>query len=179
MKKLSFLFVLAVLVFTVAGCDAIDDLNGEADTSLSQITIEELYGKDVQWSASNLKTKSSVSHSGILPNSYYAAEGFTEELDKDNYQMQCGSASGITNLIAVRLEAGESVTINVESQIDQGNLELVLLKRGEESHEFIYQFETDGTDSYSLSAENFGIYYVRAGLESFGGSIEVTRSFGK
>jgi hypothetical protein len=151
-------------------------MNGEADTSLSQITAEELYGIEVNWSATSLKTQSSVNHPGILPANYYAPEGFTEEMDKDFYQMSVGSASGITNLVGTRLEAGQGLTIAVESQIDAGNLEIVLLKKGENSNEFIYQFTTDTVDIYRFTAEEFGIYYVRAGLESFAGSIEVNRS---
>ena len=175
MKKLSIVLMILVMSLFFAGCNAIEDLNGE-DTSLAQITTDELYGLDVSWSASNLKTKSTVNHPGILPADYYAPQGFTEEMDKDYYQMSCGSASGLSNLVGTRLEAGQSMTIKVNSQIEKGNLEIVLLKRGDDGHEFLHQFETNATESYTFTAEEFGIYYVRAGVESFAGSVEINRS---
>lgn len=176
MKRHFGLLILLSLTILFSACNPIEDLNGE-DTSLSQIAKDELYGFDVSWSASNLKTKSTVNHQGVVPSNYYAAEGFTEEMDKDYYEMSCGSASGISNLVGTRLEAGQSVTIEVNSQIEEGNLEIILLKRGENNNEFLYQFETDTVDTFTLTAEEFGIFYVRAGVESFAGSIVINRNF--
>jgi len=88
------------------------------------------------------------------------------------------SASGITNLIATKLEGeGEKVSFTVSSRIEQGNLNVVLVKRGDEKDELIYEFKTGKEDAYELIADGFGIYYIRAGLESFKGDIIVSRNF--
>jgi len=176
MKKLTVFLLLLTITSVFVSCNPIEDLNG-ADTSLSQITEEELLQKEVNWSAVSLKEKSFVNRPAAMPSDYYAAEGFSEEMDLDHYRMEVGSASGITNLVATRLEAGQGVTIVVESEIEQGNLAIVLLKRGEEHHQLIYQFDTGTVDIYKFTADEFGIYYVRAGVESFAGSIEVNRNF--
>lgn len=178
MKKNVPLLLLLFLTLLIVSCASIEDLNGE-DTHLSQITTDELYGQEVGWSASNLKKQSYVDHAGMVPADYYAAAGFTEAMDKDYYRLECGSASGTTNLVGIRLEARQDVTLVVESEIREGNLEIVLLKHGEEANEFLYQFETNTVDVYKLSAEEFGIYYVRAGVESFAGMIEVNRGIGE
>jgi hypothetical protein len=160
-------------VLCLAACEKIDDTNGEADTSLSQITDETLYGHNLGWSATGLKTQSrrNVARTG----DYYANEGFREADDYDYYQVSCKSASGITNLIATKLNDGEKAVFEVESQIVSGNLKVVLLKRGEKTDELVYEFETAQTDTFELTSDGFGIYYLRAGVESFGGEIIVTR----
>ena len=176
MKKLHRLIFFLSIALMIVSCNPIEDLNG-SDTSLSQITEAQLLEKEVNWNAVSLKEMSFVNHSGILPSDYYAIEGFSEQLDLDHYRMQVGSASGITNLVATRLEAGESVMIVVESEIEEGNLAIVLLEKGQENHQLVYQFQTGTVDIYKITAEQSGIYYVRAGVESFAGSIEVNRSF--
>ncbi len=171
-------YSLCVLLFfcTVLGltaCRNIDDTNGETDTSLSQITDEELYGHNIGWSATGLNTQSR--RNVARTSNYYANEGFRETDDYDFYKVSCKSASGTTNLIATKLDDGEMAVFEVESQISSGNLKVVLLKRGEKTDELVYEFETGQTDAFELIPDGFGIYYVRAGVESFGGEIIVTR----
>jgi predicted homoserine dehydrogenase-like protein len=92
--------------------------------------------------------------------------------------MECKSASGITNLIATKSEEdGGKISFEVSSDIEEGNLYIVLVKRGDEKDEIIYEFITGKKDSYELTANEFGIYCIRAGLESFKGEIIVSRDF--
>ena len=171
-------YSLCVLLFfcaalCLAACGKIDDTNGEADTRLSQITDEELYGHSMGWNATGLKTHSR--RNVARTSNYYANEGFRETDDYDYYEVGCKSASGTTNLIATKLNDGDKVVFEVKSQISSGNLKVVLLKRGEKTNELVYEFETGKTDTFKLTSDGFGIYYVRAGVESFGGEIVVTR----
>ena len=176
MKRISIYMMSIIGILLLAACGAIEDTNGE-DTSLVQITSEQIISHDIGWSASGLKTKSE--RAATRQSNYYANEGFRESDDYDYFQVECKSGSGITNLIATKMEEGQVAVFTVESQIESGNLKIVLLKRGNDADELIYEFTTNEEDTYEYEAEEFGIYYVRAAVESFEGSVAVSRQIGE
>ncbi len=70
------------------------------------------------------------------------------------------------------MEEGQSLAIYVESQVREGNLQVVLLSP---DNEILYKFQTDAEDVVEITAETAGTYNVRLGGESFVGYIYVER----
>ncbi len=175
MKKIRIVAALLILL-SLTSCSSIEDSNGADDTTLSSITEDQILGRDMGWNVFGLKENKSRL---VTRNSdYYSNEGFYESDDYDFYKVECKSASGITNLIATKSEGeSEKISFTVSSNIEEGNLKVVLVKRGDEEDELIYEFITGEQDLYELTVNELGIYYIRAALESFKGEITVSRDF--
>lgn len=174
MKKLTIAFIVLFATVVLTSCTEIEDTNGD-DTSLCQITQEDLISNSANWSSNKSSTKTKKTSSGYIPNNYYTVE-FSEEIDHDYLSFKCGSASGVSTMVGVKLDVGEEAKITVESSIDSGNLAVIVMEKGE-SNTLLYQFANDSEDSYIITAQEDAVYYVRVGAESFGGKVIITREY--
>ncbi len=164
-KSIAFLALLAISLFVLTGCGHIEDTNGE-DPSLVTITREALAGKTISRTSSGINTVKERKR--ITINTQY------EDIDLDYLEMSGGIISGITNLMAIQLNAGQELTISAESGVQSGNLSLVLLSP---DNKILHEFPTGAYDIAKITAEVDGIYFIRAGCESFTGVILLERDF--
>lgn len=157
--------VVLMILFMVSGCSHYEDTNGD-DPSLQTITLEKM-----------ASTSTSFMGSGATITS--RRENFTtvmqyEDIDLDYLKMVGGKYSGVKSAVAFEINENDVVTIEVTTNVTIGNLGVILISP---THEIIYEFDLNTTDTYTLTAEEEGIYFIRIGTESFGGTLEITRTF--
>ncbi len=157
------LFLCAILIISLTACSQIEDTNGD-DTTLVTIDDEKLASTSISSSGSGVSSNS-VRNNITLINS-------DEEIDFDSLTMDGGPISGVSDIMATGLEEGQYLAIYVESEIREGNLEIVLLSP---DNEILYHFDTNGEDVVEIPLGISGTYNVRIGVESFIGNIYVER----
>ncbi len=158
------IFLLTALVLT--GCGGhIEDLD-ESSHELATLTIED-------FTAGSYSSTSSGVNVSTRGAGYTIAED-TQNIDHDYIKRSGGKTSGLFSIMGTRLSAGEVLRIDTSATPDSGNIGLALITP---SGELLYLFSIDGSDSYSFTAEEDGIYLVRAGMESFSGDVVVERAW--
>ncbi len=162
MKKTTVFLLMIVLL--VSGCSHVEDTNGD-DTSLVTITAEKLIG------TSTGQTTSGVSSNNTRNN--ITTVGIHEDIDFDFIELSGGPTSGIGNILATELDEGDTLLIECESSVVEGNLQIVLISP---SNELIHSFPTGAYDAVEFTASEDGDYLVRMGSESFDGVILVART---
>lgn len=159
------LILLVIFVLALTGCGHIEDTNGN-DTSLVTFSMEDLAGKSISRTQSGVSTVSERNR--ITINTQF------EEIDLDYLELSGGITSGISNLMATELKAGQSLTIACESGVKSGNLAIVLISP---DSQILHEFPTGKYDEVTITAETDGKYFIRSGCESFTGVILLSRDF--
>ena len=85
-----------------------------------------------------------------------------------------GKYSGVKNLLAFELKESKEIELTVSSNITFGNLGLVLINQ---KREIIHVFAVNQSETFRFTANETQIFFIRMGAESFGGTIEIERSF--
>ena len=163
MKKTIVLLITVVLL--ISACSHVEDTNGD-DTKLVTISEEKLIGTSIG------QTTSGVSRTSTRSN--ITTVGIHEEFDLDYTELSGGKTSGIGNILATELNKGDTLLIECESAVVEGNLQIVLISP---SNELIYKFTTGEYDTVEFSATEDGDYILRMGSESFNGVIIAARTF--
>jgi hypothetical protein len=165
MKKLFLAVISLVSILALSGCAAhIEDTNGD-DTSLATLTMEDL-------------TAVSVSARGAGTNIYSERRTITintihQTIYYDYLEMYGGKTSGVKNIMATELKAGESLMIACESQVEVGNLAVILISP---QKELLHEFPIGEYDEFITGpAPETGEYIVRIGTESYTGAIILER----
>jgi len=168
MKTLPLLILLSclLLVFLTTGCeDHIEDLD-ESSHELTTLTTEDFTAGSYSSTSSGVNISTQVS-------GYTIAED-TQDIDYDYIKRSGGKTSGVFSFMGTRLSAGESLRIETSVTPESGNIGLAMISS---AGELMYLFSIEGTDAYSFTAEENGIYIVRAAMESFSGDVVVERSW--
>ena len=100
----------------------IEDINGAEDISLAVITVEDFISVNNDYTA----TLTSGSQTGQQTN----VNGLLEEYDYTRCSMSAKRTSGIHTLQATQTDAN-SITLNVETTLSSGNMEIVIVIDGE------------------------------------------------
>jgi hypothetical protein len=157
--------ILALVLLTGGG--HIEDTNGD-DPSLVTISREKMTGKSLSYTSSGVSTVSKRNH--ITINTQY------EDIDLDYLEMSGGKLSGIVNIMATELKAGQTLTIACETGVKSGNIAVILISP---NGEILYDFEIGAYEEVTVKADQTGkgTYVVRIGAESFSGAIILAREF--
>jgi hypothetical protein len=160
-KLLPVLLILAMLFMT--GCGHIEDTNGD-NPALVTITREKLTAKSLSHTSSGVSTRTTRTHFTI--NTLY------EEIDVDYLELSGGKTSGVLDIMATEVKAGQTLTIACETGVVKGNLAVILLAP---DGALLHEFAIGDYEEYVVSSTLAGIYKVRIGAESFSGAIIAAR----
>lgn len=166
MKILPLLILLSclLLAFLTTGCeDHIEDLD-QSSHELNTLTTEDFTAGSYRATSSGVGISTQVT-------GYTIAED-TQDIDYDYIKRSGGKTSGVFNLMGTRLSAGESMRFETTTAPESGNIGLAMISP---SGELMYMFSIEGTDTYRFTAEENGIYLLRAAMESFSGDLVVER----
>lgn len=141
------------------------DENGAEDTSLAVITLDDILYDRIGSSA--YMTSYSGKGSGTR------VSGRLDEYDFDQYSYRCKKLNGIVVLQATKTES-DSVTLTVDSTLDKGNLEIVVIVDGE-----YYTHVPVGQQQTVTIQNTYGkLIVVKCAGESAAFSASVERSLG-
>ena len=165
----SHLFLAMLLVITIlllSGCgEHIEDLD-ESSHELNTLTTADFTAGSYSSTSSGVSISTSSSYQTIAED--------TEDIDHDYVKRSGGKTSGVFSVIGARLNTGETMRFDINVEPESGNIGLAVIAPSEE---LLYQFNTPGSDSYSFTAEENGVYLVRAATESFSGEITAERTW--
>ncbi len=163
-KRILLCVVLLLSSLILTGCGHIEDTNGE-DPSLVTIGIEKLTGSSISYTSSGVSTRTSRKNFTIVMQH--------EEIDYDYLEMTGGKTSGVRSIMATELKEGQTLSIHCESNVQSGNLAVILVSPG---NEILHTFPVGTFDTYTTPpAAEKGIYFVRIGTESYSGVILLER----
>jgi len=162
---LTILLVITALLLSGCGGEHIEDLD-ESNHELNTLSTADFTGGSYSSTSSGV----SISTSG----SYQTIAEDTQDIDYDYVNRSGGKTSGLFSVIGARLNAGETMRFDINVVPESGNIGLAVISPGAE---MLYQFNTPGSDSYSFTAEENGVYLVRAATESFSGEITAERTW--
>ena len=100
----------------------IEDSNGRENTSLAVIDTNEILSSTNNFSAFNSNTSQRGEHSGVV--------GKLKKHDYDEVTFRCEKISGIKTL-QVTKAVSNKMTLEIDSQLDAGNMEIVIIVDGE------------------------------------------------
>ncbi len=122
---IAFTALIVVLVLALSnhiGSSHIEDINGTEDPSLAVITREDF----ISVNNNNKATLTSGSQTGVQTN----VSGRLGDCDYSRCSVSAKKASGIYTLQATQTDAN-SITLNVESTLSSGNMEIIVVIDGE------------------------------------------------
>lgn len=163
MTQIVILTIITALLLTFTACSHIEDTNGD-NTALVTIDLDKLSGTSLSATTNGVSSKSARNNITLVD--------MYEDIDLDTLEMSGGTTSGIQNIIATEVKAGETLSIYVESRVDEGNLQVILLS---EDNEVVYAFETGTEDVAEVTVEETTTFFVRTGMESYSGTLYVER----
>ena len=154
--------VAAVIIVTTSGLEHIEDTNGPENTSLSSISKEEFVsGKDLY----------TANHCGFSEKGDQTkVSGTSKSRDYDRCSMYSKKFSGIYTLQATQTDAN-SMTLIVESTINSGNMEIIIVIDGE----YYQHVTTGGKQTIALEDVAGKLVLVRMAAESADISVVVER----
>lgn len=160
---LAILLVITVLFFTSGCTEHIEDLD-ESSHELNTLTTADFTAGSYSSTSSGVSTNTSSSYQTIAED--------TKDIDHDYVKRSGGKTSGLFSVIGARLNAGETMRFDINVVPESGNIGLAVIAP---DAELLYQFNTPGSDTYSFTAEENGVYLIRAATESFSGEITAER----
>ena len=170
MKKLLTLIVCCLLVCSLSGClsllglgmEHIPDQNGEEDTSLVQLTREDLVS-----SGNSTEFNSSTHGSGISSDagSKYKHEDYT------NVTYKFGKLSGVVTAHATKRQS-QFLTLSITTVLESGNMEVAIIVDGQ----YYCSVLLNQTTTIKLEDASGKLVLVRVAGESAKGEVSVTRS---
>lgn len=160
------LFLVMFYMSAVTGCGEHIEDPDESSHELATLTAADFTGGSYRSTSSNVNMKRHVSRQTIQQDN--------DEIDFDHVERSGGKTSGFTTLMGTRLQEGERLRIDTSVSPQEGNIGLALISPG---NEILYMFKIDGSDSFSFTAAERGIYLIRAGMESFSGEIILSRTW--
>lgn len=114
--------VVILLSASLAPSVDIDDSNGSENTNLAVIDINDILSSTNNFSAFNSNTSQSGEHTGVV--------GKLKKYDYDEVTFRCKKISGIKTL-QVTKAISNKMTLEIDSQLDAGNMEIVIIVDGE------------------------------------------------
>lgn len=160
----------AVLSFLVVslflGSDSTSglDANGPDDTSLSFITLDEILATVDNYSATWVQDSCKGQKTHVV--------GEMEDSDYDNISFRCKQVDGIRTLQSTKV-ATDSVTLNIESVMKSGNMEIVILL----DDTYYCHVKTNCKQTIELNDIAGKTIIVRMAAESAEVDLTVTRSY--
>ena len=164
--RLPLLVLTVVVLMLITGCGAHIDDPDPSSADLKTITLEKMADTSISHTSSGVSTVSKRYNITIVTQH--------EKIDLDYVKMNGGKSSGIRSIMATSLKQGQSLRIMCQSNVEKGNLALILLSP---DRRILHQFTVNSGDQYQFTADRSGIYFVRMGAESFSGDILLERQF--
>ena len=113
---------LAIIVVVLIPLPQIEDLNGEHNTALAQIAMEEIVSTDRDYTAQMPRMYHDGAHS--------EAGGAYQDIDYERVQYKCKKFSGVYTIQATQV-ADHQVAIEIDSTLTSGNLEFFIFIDGQ------------------------------------------------
>ena len=164
--RLPLLVLPVVVLLLIAGCGSHIDDPDPSSADLKTITLEKMADSSISYTSSGVSTVSKRYNITIVTQH--------EEIDLDYVKMSGGKSSGVRSIMATSLKQGQSLRIMCQSNVDKGNLALILLSP---DRRILHRFAINTGDQYQFTADKSGIYFIRMGAESFSGDIQLERQF--
>lgn len=161
---LVFLAFFAVFFTFTASEVHYEDLNGERDTSLSIITMEDIGSTQNDYSATWVET----SHSGEQTN----VEGRLRNCDYDKCVFRCKQISGVLTLQATNTES-ETLILDIVSTVELGNLEIHIFV----DDQYFSQVNTNGIQTITLEDIANKTVTIKIAAESAQIDVTVERTY--
>ena len=139
----------------------IEDTNGSQNTDLAVLTLSDIIG-DYDYSASLTNTSYKGSQTNV--------RGRLDEYDYQECSLSCKAISGVKYIQVTQTEQNQ-VTLNISSQVEEGNMEIVVIINGE------YYCHVPINQDHAVVLENVAgkTIAVKIGAESAKMRISVTR----
>ena len=159
--------IVAIFVLVICLIPKVEfaDTNGPDNFSLNTITHKEILGSNCKHSA-NHEVKQ------LWGNGTKIRSGIYQEYDCDNVGYSCGRIDGITILQATKI-TGNTLTLNINSVVESGNAEIVILVDGE------YYCSVDVNQNQSITLQGVAdkIVLVKLAAESAKIKVDVSRTY--
>lgn len=157
------LVVIILIAMFLSPSIEIADSNGENDTSLAVLTMDDLLSDKDNYSA----YFTHYSYSGSETN----VNGILEEMDRDVCRYSAKKISGTITLQATKT-TNDSMTLEITSDLTVGNAEIIVMIDGE----YYSHIATNKTDTIVLEKISGKLVIVRMGTESAAISVSVKRT---
>ncbi len=111
---------VAILFVLFPSPDSIDDINGSQNTNLAVLSLDQIISND-----NYTEYSSHTSYKGLATD----VSGRLKDYDYQNCSFNCEMISGVKT-IQVTKTTENQITLNVSSQVEKGNMEIVIIVDG-------------------------------------------------
>ncbi len=159
--------IVAIFVLAICLIPKVEyaDTNGPDNFALNTITRKEILSSNCKHSASHEVKQSWGSDTKIRSSIY-------EEYDYDNVSCSYGRIDGIAILQATKI-SGNSLTLNINSVVESGNAEIVILIDGE----YYYSVDVNQNQSVTLQGISNKMVVVKLAAESAKMKVDISRTY--
>ena len=170
MRKTFYFVIIAAVILFLSGCKPIEDINGNSNKTLATITDTRL----AQSISGSISTGNSIKTGSPSIQRASDAGGMSDsDYDYDNIEFEIRSLNGTQKAMVTYLMKGQSLTISFASTIDEGNFAAVLLST---SKTILKKFEADNDETFKITADTEGDYFLVIAGESAKGKLKIYRT---